>query len=115
MHTNDERQLEHWVHWTLLSGLAVSAVLLIIGMLAALVQENPTSEPRQPLSDLVTAATAFDGQALTTLGLLVLMITPILRVVVLLVGWTWRRDWTFAAVAVVVLALLIVSLSLGVG
>jgi uncharacterized membrane protein len=43
------------------------------------------------------------------------MVTPILRVVVLLAGWAIDREWRFSAVALTVLALLIASLLLGVG
>jgi uncharacterized membrane protein len=69
----------------------------------------------ESLVTLCREAGRFHGPAITTLGLLVLMVTPIMRVVVLLVGWAARRDWLFAAVALVVLALLILSLLLGAG
>ena len=111
----DRHQLEHWVHWTLLSGLAASAVLLVAGLCAMLVQGYESVSPHESLGKLIRDAVQVRGPALTTLGLLVLMITPILRVIVLLAGWTMRRDWRFAAVALVVLTLLILSLSLGVG
>jgi uncharacterized membrane protein len=110
-----QHQLEHQVHRTLLGGLVASAVLLVAGTIAMLVQGNATADPLQPLGDLLRRAMHLNGPALTTLGLLVLMITPILRVVVLLAGWAMQRDWVFASVAVTVLILLIVSLSLGVG
>jgi uncharacterized membrane protein len=111
----DQHQLEHWVHWTLLSGLAVSAVLLIAGLIAMLLQGHESASPHESFSAILSAALRCQGPALTTLGLLVLMITPILRVIVLLIGWVLRRDWLFAVVALVVLALLVLSLLLGVG
>lgn len=108
-----QHRLEHWVHWTLLGGLSVSAVLLVAGILAMLAQGEPAATPHQPLGELVRESTQFKGPALTVLGLLVLMITPILRVVILLLGWTLQREWRFSAVSLVVLVLLIVSLLLG--
>ena len=115
MSHDDSHQLQHWVHWTLLAGLIVSAVLLTCGVAAMLVQGHEHAPRHESLVTLCREAAGFHGPAITTLGLLVLMITPILRVVVLLVGWTLRRDWAFATVAFVVLALLVLSLSLGVG
>lgn len=112
---DDQRQLEHSVHWTLLAGLAASAVLLVAGILLTLMQGPQTSPPHESLGELLRRSAQLQGQSVTTVGLLVLMITPILRVVVLLVGWTKRRDWIFAAVALAVLALLAVSLMIGVG
>lgn len=67
------------------------------------------------VAELLGDARRLNGPALVTLGLLALMITPILRVLVLLLGWSHRRDWLFATVALAVLAILILSLSLGVG
>ena len=115
MPPDDSHQLQHWVHRTLLGGLVISAGLLLAGVLATLVQGQQEAPRHESIAALLHGAGRLDGPALTTLGLLVLMVTPIVRVVVLLVGWVRRRDWHFAAVALVVLALLVISLSLGVG
>ena len=56
-----------------------------------------------------------DGTAILQLGLLVLMLTPVARVVVLAVGWLVDREWRFALVALFVFALLMTSLILGTG
>jgi uncharacterized membrane protein len=111
----DPRGLQHAVHWTLLSGMVVSSILLISGMIAMLDQGHQEASPHESLATLLRDAGRLRGPALTTLGLLVLMVTPVLRVVVLLIGWARRRDWVFAAVAMMVLALLILSMSLGMG
>lgn len=110
-----QRRLEHWVHWTLLGGLMVSALLLVTGMLALVTGGKVSTPPPQSLGALLREGMQFHGPALTVLGLLVLMITPILRVIVLLIGWSLEREWRFTAVALAVLALLIASLVLGVG
>jgi uncharacterized membrane protein len=112
---DNSHRLQHWVHWTLLVGLAASAVLLTCGLAAMLGQGHQQTPRHESLGTLGREAARFHGPAITTLGLLVLMITPVMRVVVLLVGWALRRDWLFAAVAFVVLGLLVLSLSLGVG
>ena len=80
-----------------------------------LVQGHEEVPRHESLVTLVRESARFKGPALTTLGLLVLMVTPIMRVVVLFVGWSLRRDWLFASVAIVVLGRLTVSLLLGVG
>lgn len=110
-----QHRLEHWVHWTLLSGLFVSAVLLVAGMALMLFKGESSSPPHQSLGELLSESLRFRGPALTVLGLLVLMVTPILRVIVLSIGWALEHQWRFTAVALAVLALLIISLLLGVG
>lgn len=109
----DPHQLEHAVHRTLLAGLVVSALLLAAGLAIMLVQGHAQASGHVTFVKLVQKAGHFDGQAVTTLGLLALMITPILRVLVLLVGWTVQRSWRFAGVALAVLVLLCISLALG--
>jgi uncharacterized membrane protein len=43
------------------------------------------------------------------------MLTPILRVLVLAIGWLLEKEWRFAAIALCVLALLATSVVLGTG
>lgn len=106
-------QLEHGVHRVLLGGVAVSAALLIAGLTITLATGREQIARHDSLWALVNAAARFDGPALTVLGLLALMMTPILRVIVLAIGWSLARDWRFAAVALVVLGTLAVSMTLG--
>ncbi len=50
-----------------------------------------------------------------TIGLLILMLTPIARVIVLGVDWLLEGERLFAAVAATVLTLLAISVVLGTG
>jgi Protein of unknown function (DUF1634) len=108
--------LEHWVHRTLLVGLVGSGLSMVTGLGIALIrrQDRPVGLPPPP-GVVLRQALAGNGVALMELGLLALVATPILRVAVLALGWGLASDWRFAAVAVVVLGLLGVSLVLGVG
>jgi uncharacterized membrane protein len=56
---------------------------------------------------------AFDGHAIITLGLIVLIATPVLRVAVSIVAFAIERDWTFVVITTLVLALLGVSFAVG--
>lgn len=108
--------LEHWVHWSLMLGLAISGTLLILGLAITLIagQSRPAGPPPS-FSTLLAGARLGDGVSLLNLGLLILLATPMLRVAVLAAGWAFERSWRFASVALLVLALLILSLSLGLG
>jgi uncharacterized membrane protein len=50
--------------------------------------------------------------AILTLGLMILMATPILRVVVSLVEYVRMRDWFFVATTVIVFGVLLVTVTL---
>jgi uncharacterized membrane protein len=106
-------QLEHGVHRVLLGGVVVSAALLIAGLTITLATGRESVAHHDSLLAVASAAARLDGPALTVLGLLALMVTPILRVIVLAIGWSLARDWRFAAVALVVLGTLIVSMTIG--
>jgi hypothetical protein len=112
----DPPGLAHRVHRVLFTGVVVAGLLLATGLAVALAGGQPlTAGPPGPIAELPGRAVAGDGGALIELGLLVLIITPGMRVVVLAVGWASAGDRRFAAVAGVVLLLLILSVLLGVG
>jgi uncharacterized membrane protein len=110
------RRLEHWVHYSLLVGLLLSGLLLIAGLAMALARhEVQPAGPPVPLAVVLRGALSGDGVACLNLGLLALMLTPVLRVCVLVVGWSLAGERHFALVALSVLALLGLSVVLGFG
>lgn len=110
------RGLEHAVHRSLLAGLVASGILLVAGLAIVLATgEQRGAGPPPPLATLLARAGAGRGVAIVDVGLLTLMITPALRVAVLGIGWARARQLRFALVAATVLALLGVSVLLGVG
>lgn len=74
-------RLDRAVEAVLTGGLAASALLLLTGLVSA--------RPR-----------------FLWLGVLVLLLTPVARVVVVTVGLVHRRDWLFAAVSLWILGVL---------
>jgi uncharacterized membrane protein len=74
-------QLEDTIEWALKGGLAVSTTLLVAGLLSGL-----------------------DGPL--RWGVLLLMLTPVARVLVVTVALAVERDWTFTVVSLFVLGVL---------
>jgi uncharacterized membrane protein len=108
--------LRHWVHWALMAGVAASGALLVIGLILVFTFRQSRAEGSPPgLGELLAAALGGNGPAIIDLGLLLLICTPLFRVAVLAVGWLATGDFRFAAVALAVFGLLILSLVLGVG
>ena len=54
-----------------------------------------------------------DGQAIIVAGLLILILTPVVRVTVSLIGFARERDRTYVAITAAVLLLLLLSFALG--
>lgn len=65
------------------------------------------------IGGIISAATGLSGSGLIQLGLLLLIMTPIARVVLSIVGFARRRDWLFVGITLTVLALLAYSLTTG--
>jgi uncharacterized membrane protein len=84
-----EPRLDRTIEAVLSTGLGVSALLLLAGLL---LQKEP----------------------LLRWGVLLLMVTPAARVVVVTLGLLLRRDWLFAAVSLWILSVLTSSLLLAV-
>src|SRR5579872_832232 len=96
--------LRRCVQLTLLAGLFASAGFLILGLSMRLVHGQPATGAEPPhFASLPHRALQGDGNALLDIGLLLLMLTPILRIVVLGIGWAVDRNWRFALVAFSVL------------
>lgn len=60
---------------------------------------------------IVAEARSLSGRGLVQLGLLVLIATPVARVVFSVIGFARQRDWLYVAITLVVLSLLIYSLA----
>jgi uncharacterized membrane protein len=87
-------RLERWLGKVLTAGVLASTGLLAAGLLLQLLGAAPG-----------TAA------ALTNTGLIVLMATPVARVVVSVIEYSLERDWLFATLTTTVLIILLGSLA----
>jgi uncharacterized membrane protein len=114
MDTDKEHQIDHLIHYTLLAGVSTSAILLILGLLIMLVRDAPRPEAAPPLSEILRQAFMGNGTDLIYLGLLLLMITPVARVMMLIYGYARIGWWRFALISLLVLLLLGIGLTLGI-
>jgi uncharacterized membrane protein len=111
-----ESRTRRWVQRTLAVGLAASAVLLIAGAVLVFTKhEGAQQAERFKLVATVSRAARGEGTAVMTIGLLILMLTPVARVIVLGLDWLLVGERLFAAVAATVLTLLTISVVLGTG
>ena len=64
---------------------------------------------------IVRAAFSLSATEWMQLGVVVLMLTPIMRVVLSLVDFSIQRDWLYVAITAIVLVVIIVNSLVGVG
>jgi uncharacterized membrane protein len=111
----EQRDLNAVVHGVLMVGLAISTALMLLGIGIDLFSQRdlPTAVP--DLGEVLARVAALRPSGFLALGLLVLIATPILRVLGSIVAFLYERDWRYALITTVVLLVLSVSLLVGKG
>ena len=113
------RQAELIISHVLRSGVIVSAAVILLGVLWFYLQMAITGHAAlgYPHTFGGIIRRLFHGEplALVALGLLILLLTPILRVAISIVVFALERDWCYTVITVLVLIILLVSLLLGRG
>lgn len=99
----------------LLIGMLASIVLMLVGVVLLLARLGPHGVKLLPPVHALTQALSFDPAGWLSLGLFVLILTPVARVAVAIVSFAWIRDWRYALVSVLVLAAMLAGLVLGRG
>ena len=109
----DERRVSKAVQWTLGVGLSVSALLMLAGLAGSLAAGRRLPKAVLEPGPALGQALHLHAAGLLSLGLLVLILTPFLRVAGTLVVFLRQHDWRYTAVTAVVLTVMIVSLFVG--
>jgi len=116
----NDQKMEVAIGHLLRTGVLISAAVVFIGGLLYLSQvrgprpdystfHGVTSELRSP-SGIVKHLSTGDSSAVIQLGLLLLIATPVARVVFAAFGFFLEKDWLYVAVSLIVLAVLMYSL-----
>ena len=105
------------------AGVLLSAAIVAIGAVIFLLRhglEQPAYHvfhgeptPLRSIGGILGATRQLRGRGIVQLGLLLLIATPIARVLFSVVGFARQRDWLYVAITLVVLALLAFSLLAG--
>ena len=102
----------------LIVGVAVSAALIGAGFVAALaigwqgslVGAAPTAAATTDFSNLPARLASLEPAAISQLGLLTLLATPVARVATSVVGFALERDRLYTAITLAVLLILLASI-----
>jgi len=109
--SNDTRYLaERWTSRILRVGVWISASFMILGLFLTTIFPSsvvpfPTNPSLGILAERIFSA-SFDPITLMFSGLVMLMFTPILRVITAVFGFAMERDWRFVFVSSLVFLML---------
>ena len=121
------RRAELIISGVLRAGVLTSLLLILVGTLVTFLHHpeyasspaewvrltRPGAAGPRSLREVATGILAFRGQAIVAAGLLVLILTPVLRVAVSILAFVLQRDRTYVVITSVVLLLLLLSFVLG--
>lgn len=116
---NDQR-LENIIGQLLRAGVLIAAAVVFAGGVLYLVQNHSRhvnyqtfsagSENLRNLPGIVKLAAGLDSEGLIQLGLVLLIATPVARVVMAIAGFQLERDYMYVIVSLIVLGVLLFSL-----
>lgn len=107
------RVLYRWIGRILTWGFWSSMTLIALGLVVSLVQREPLGDEVAPLEDVVPAVLDLSPQGIVDLGILLLLFTPALYTVVSLYIFVRQRDRIFVVVCCALLAIMFLSVGLG--
>ena len=119
MQEDREHGLEQAMGRMLQTGVTVAALVVLAAGILYLLQFGGSKADYahfqgapgalETVSGIVRGAVRMDAQSLIGLGILLLIATPICRVIFGVVGFARLRDWLYTAVSVLVLVILLYS------
>src|SRR5579863_4624747 len=103
------------IGWVLQGGVILSTIIIMIGLFLMSLQPNKFAEQKlqlfpQTFNQVWSGLLILRPQAIITLGLLVLIATPVLRVAVSIVAFAADRDRHFVVITIAVLLILLFSI-----
>jgi len=119
-------KVEIMLSMILRTGVIASLAIIVAGTIVRFAHHHDYLDSRTQLEDLRTSQSfphslkaVIDGvrqdrsDAIVAVGLLLLIVTPVIRVAVSIVAFAYQRDFTFVVLTAFVLGMLILSFLLG--
>jgi uncharacterized membrane protein len=118
--SNDDERMDGYIGHLLRIGMLTSAAIILVGGVLYLVQHghdpanfshfSGISPSLRSLSGIVHNAFHGDSASIIQFGLLVLIATPIARVIFTVIAFAAKRDLMYVVISVLVLGVLLYSL-----
>ncbi len=115
-----DRDIELYMSVLLITGVIISGVVVLVGGIIYLYQNKYVTsnynvflgEPERlrNLYEITKGAFHFQGRALIQFGVLLLIATPVARVLFALIGFLLERDKLYTMISLIVFAILLISL-----
>jgi uncharacterized membrane protein len=109
------RELNRVVHRMLILGLVLSTAVLFVGLALSAISHHRLPTKVLEFQEIFRGLKAGSPPSFLSLGILLLIATPVLRVFGSLAEFIGKKDWRFAVITSVVLIILAISVIAGKG
>jgi uncharacterized membrane protein len=98
-----------WMSLSLKVGVFLAFILITIGLIMLYITENLRTDLLVPLNELVGKLNDVDAALLISLGVIVLLFTPIIQIIIAVVRFAFDRDKLYLGICIVLLCILSIS------
>jgi uncharacterized membrane protein len=105
--------IERMVSRVLKAGIAIAVALMAVGLVLSVFDKEGMPSHVVPLADLPALLGQFDPAAYLSLGLMVLIATPFVRVAGSIIAFARERDLRYVLVTAIVFTVMCLSVVLG--
>ncbi|MCU7493418.1 MAG: DUF1634 domain-containing protein [Ignavibacteria bacterium] len=120
IHLEKDRDIENIMGSLLRTGVAAAAAIVAFGAFLYLIKYGFTipqysafkGEPEglKSIGGILKEVLYFNSRGIMQLGLLVLIATPVARVIFAIIGFALEKDYTYTVISAIVLGILLFSL-----
>lgn len=96
-------------------GVAVSAAIMLLGFILLLInyKDNFSGLTEPSIINIFIGLLSFNPYSIMLLGILLLILTPVLRVITCVVLFAKQKDKLYTAITILVLLILVISFTVG--
>jgi len=109
------KDIDRPIMYTLLYGMLASVVLLVVGLILLFTHPQSHQFHVLPPHKAVLEIAKFHASGWLSLGLFILILTPVARVAMAIASFAFIKDWKYVLVSIVVLVAMMVGLFSGKG
>ncbi len=99
----------------LISGVLISSFFILLGIIMTIKQNNFTfNQSEYTFSHLINGLFQIDSKAYLMMGIFILILTPIIRLLGMLVQFIIEKNTLYVAISTIVLVVLVISFFMGI-
>jgi uncharacterized membrane protein len=110
---HDHSRTDRWVHLVLRWGMVLSMTVLLVGLVLFALSPTGNAEIDLAPGDIVQGIMDGDPIAIIDLGIILLIATPLTRVLTTLIIFVADREWRFVLASLIVLGVISAAVLIG--